>query len=186
MDLASALLRELRDYRPADALELQHCRALLELLRGGESVFGRTHFAPGHITASCFIVDESARLLLHHHKRLRRWLQMGGHADPGEEPQAAALREGREESGLTDLELLGDGILDVDVHLIPAAKGEPGHRHFDVRYLARTRMPESITMSRDESNDLTWFALDRAAAAMNEEGSARVIQKIAMLLGVRS
>ena len=63
---------------------------------------------------------------------LGRWLQMGGHVEEGESPSAAALREGAEESGLTDLALLRDGIFDVDVHAIPAAKGEPDHFHFDM------------------------------------------------------
>jgi 8-oxo-dGTP pyrophosphatase MutT (NUDIX family) len=184
MEKTAQLLEELRRYRPADMREAEHHRALLDLLSYGVEPFARSSYVPGHVTASCFIVDPpSGRLLLHHHRRLDRWLQMGGHLEPGESAPEAALREGREESGLPDLELMSDEVLDVDVHDIPAGKGEPDHSHFDVRYIARTAQPESIMIDRTESNELAWVELDRAIPMMNEEGSKRVMLKISRLLG---
>ena len=174
-----SLLRELHAYAPADALEETHHRAMIELLANGEDAFSRDAFAPGHITAGCFIVDPAGdRLLLLHHRRLDRWLQMGGHVERDETPLAAALREAEEESGLDDLKLVVDAIFDVDVHAIPAAKGEPDHSHYDVRYLARTTHPAAIAFDPNESNDLAWVPLERAVALMNEEASARAIRKI--------
>ena len=171
------LLDELRAYEPADALEDEHHRAIVNLLTDAAHAFSRAHFTPGHITASLFIIDDGGRLLLHHHRRLGRWLQMGGHVEGEELPHEAALREGREESGLDDLVLLG-GVLDVDVHAIPAGKGEPDHRHFDIRYAARTRTPERITMDGNESNDLRWVEFAAAEPLMNEAASSRVIAKL--------
>lgn len=171
------LLEQLGRYRPADALEARHHAAIVELVDNAGDAFARTHFAPGHVTASCFIVDGD-RLLLHHHRRLNRWLQMGGHVERDEDPASAALREGAEESGLGDLTFAVDGIFDLDVHVIPAAKGEPEHRHFDVRYLARTATPDAVVLDRAESNELAWVPLERAEAMMNEAASSRVIQKI--------
>lgn len=172
------LLAQLERYRPADAVEARHHAAIVELLGGAAGAFDRAHFAPGHVTASCFIVDGGHALLLHHHRRLNRWLQMGGHVEGDEHPRAAALREGAEESGLRDLELAVEGIFDLDVHLIPAGKGEPEHRHFDIRYVARTATPAAVAIDRKESNDLAWVPLGRAEALMNEAASSRVIQKI--------
>ena len=94
----------------------------------------------------------------------------------------AALREGREESGLEDLRIVSDGIADLDVHRIPAGRGEPEHRHYDVRYIARTDSADSIAADARESNQLMWFDLDRAAALMQGEESLRVIQKIRRVL----
>ena len=177
------LLEELRSYRAVDPTEAQHQRDILDLLSYGLEPFSRQQFVPGHVTASCFIVDPSTkRLLLHHHRRLGRWLQMGGHIDAGETARAAALREGAEESGLGDLELVVPHVVDVDVHLIPAANGEPEHKHFDVRYVARTMRPESIMMAAAESSELAWAALGEAESMMNEAASSRAIAKIRKML----
>lgn len=174
------LLAQLRTYEPADAAEGANRLAMIDLLARASEPFERSHFVPGHFTASCYIVDDAGRLLLHHHKRLNRWLQMGGHVEGDETPELAALREGREESGLADLEAVQ--LLDLDVHAIPAGKGEPDHDHFDVRYLARTARPEAVTIDRAESNDLAWVELGRAAELMPGPESLRVIRKLERVL----
>jgi 8-oxo-dGTP pyrophosphatase MutT (NUDIX family) len=178
MTRSERLLDELRTYAPADETEAAHRQAMLELLERGDDAFTRGLFAPGHFTASCYIVDDAGRLLLHHHRRLDRWLQMGGHIERDESPDVAALREGSEESGLRDLLLVGDGIFDLDIHPIPAAKGESEHHHFDVRYLARTSSPEAVMIDRAESNALAWVSLPRAAELMPGPESARVLGKL--------
>jgi 8-oxo-dGTP pyrophosphatase MutT (NUDIX family) len=181
------LIEELRLYHPADDAERSHYLAVIDLLTGGPKVFSRDHFTPGHVTASCFIVDRTgARLLLHRHRRLGRWLQMGGHCVEEEVPASAALREGAEESGLEDLQLVQGGILDLDVHPIPSATGEPDHYHFDLRYIARTETPDAIKMQEAESEELTWVPLEEAIIRMNEQGSTRAIRKIERLMKKRS
>jgi 8-oxo-dGTP pyrophosphatase MutT (NUDIX family) len=185
MTRPESLLSELQAYVPTDETEERHRRKMVNLLTIGGEAFSREHFAPGHFTASCYIVDESGRLLLHHHRRLDRWLQMGGHVEPGESTSATALREGMEESGLADLRLVGQSIFDLDIHGIPAAKGEPDHDHYDVRYLAHTASPEAIMIDRAESNELAWVTLERAAELMPGPESHRVIRKIETLLRTR-
>ena len=180
------LLEQLRTYEPADAGEAEHRRSMVELLQSAGDPFSRGHFEPGHFTASCFIVDDRGRLLLHHHRRLGRWVQMGGHVESGETTTSAALREGAEESGLQDLLLEGGGIFDLDIHSIPAGRGEPDHRHFDVRYAARTRAPETVTIDREESTELAWVSLDRAAELMPGAEALRVLRKIESVLRERS
>ena len=174
------LLTQLREFEPFDALEHAHRQSMVALLAAASDAFSRAHFVPGHFTASCYIVDGSGRLLLHHHRRLNRWLQMGGHVDGDELPVAAALREGREESGLADL--VPSSMFDLDVHTIPAGKGEPDHEHFDVRFVARTKRPDTIAIDAAESNELAWFTLDRAAELMPGPESRRAIAKIERML----
>jgi 8-oxo-dGTP pyrophosphatase MutT (NUDIX family) len=181
--MRDALLREIVSYTPEDAAEGYGRDAMLDLLTL-QDFASRNHFKPGHITASGFIVDAGgARVLLHHHRRLNRWLQMGGHLEPGETPTAAALREAREESGLSDLFFLRDEIFDLDVHEIPAFGTEPGHRHFDLRYLLSTNQPDRIAIDPNESLSLAWFSLDDAVVAMDEECSRRAIGKIRRIFG---
>jgi 8-oxo-dGTP pyrophosphatase MutT (NUDIX family) len=157
---------------------------MLALVATEGACFARTTFAPGHFTGSVFVFSaDTGRVLLHHHRRLDRWLQMGGH-DEGEcDPAATALREGREESGLDDLVLLSPAILDLDVHAIPPARGEAAHSHFDVRYAAVTRSDSSARADAAESLALAWLPLGEAAARMVEPGARRALAKAARLLG---
>ncbi|MGW0872314.1 NUDIX hydrolase [Streptomyces sp. NPDC002740] len=107
----------------------------------------------GHITASALVIDpERGRVLLTLHKKLRMWLQMGGHCEPADPTvRAAALREATEESGIGGLTLLPGGPVRLDRHHTPCAW------HYDVQYaaLAPAGAVEAIS---DESLDLRWFA----------------------------
>lgn len=173
----------LRRHEPADGEESRHRDAILSLVETEPACFARTTWAPGHVTGSAFIVrPDTGQVLLHRHRRLGTWLQMGGHDDGEHDPAATALREGAEESGLLDLEFLSSGILDLDVHGIPARPGQPAHLHHDVRYALLTRTPHAILRDTAESLDLRWCTLDEAMALMNEPGATRALAKIRALL----
>jgi 8-oxo-dGTP pyrophosphatase MutT (NUDIX family) len=184
LDRARAALRDaLLRHAPADGREERDRAATLRLVETEPDCFSRRTFSPGHVTGSAFVVCRSTgKVLLHHHRRLNAWLQLGGHDDGESDPRATALREAAEESGLTDLALLQDGILDVDVHAIPAAKGEPPHEHHDVRYALVTEHPEDIQRDAGESLDLAWLTLEEAAEKMNEPGATRALLRLSKLL----
>ena len=131
----------------------------------------------GHLTASAWIVDAArTSTLLTHHRKLDRWLQLGGHVDGETDLAAAALREAREESGLARLRLVSPEIFDVDRHRIPARGAEPEHWHFDVRFLIEADPAESLAVS-DESKDLAWVRLEDVARLNPDESLARMVQK---------
>jgi len=110
----------------------------------------------GHLTASALVVDPArGAALLTHHKKLGRWLQLGGHCDGDANLARAALREAIEESGILDL-TIDPHPLDVDVHAIPARGTEPEHWHLDTRFLVLAR-PGSLEALSDESLALRWF-----------------------------
>ncbi len=122
---------------------------------GDAFVRGRT---AGHFTGSAFVVSgDGARVLLTHHRKLDRWLQLGGHADGDRDLGAVALREAQEESGLTGLRLDPE-LFDIDVHEIPARGDEPAHLHFDARFVVHAELAEDFIVS-DESHGLAWWPI---------------------------
>lgn len=133
------------------------------LLDDAHDPFVRERLA-GHYTASAWLVDApGGRLLMTHHRKLDRWLQLGGHADGDRDLAAVALREAEEESGLIDL-VVSPEIFDLDRHWIPGRGDVPGHWHYDVRYVVRATGSEAFAVS-DESHALAW----RDIAALLED-----------------
>ena len=118
----------------------------------------------GHFTGSAWLVSaDGSRVLLTHHRKLGRWLQLGGHADGDRDLAAVALREAEEESGLSGLVLDSARIFDIDRHWIPLRKDVPGHWHYDVRYVVRAGSNEAFVLS-EESLELAWRAVNEIAS----------------------
>jgi 8-oxo-dGTP pyrophosphatase MutT (NUDIX family) len=152
-------LRVLESLRPDDAEQ--------ELLRTSYVAHLRTHAdgllrscVPAHLTASALVLDPTAEhVLLTLHRKGGFWSQFGGHLEPGDTTLAdAALREGREESGIDDLRLIGDLPVDLDRHSLSAAFAPCGE-HLDVRYAAVAPAGARPAVS-DESHDVAWFPVD--------------------------
>jgi 8-oxo-dGTP pyrophosphatase MutT (NUDIX family) len=154
-------------------------RGRMLALSAQQGAFGRDHFSPGHFTASAFVLaPDDSGLLLIHHARLDRWLQPGGHVEPGDaDLLAAARRELAEEVGIVDAELAAPGIFDIDVHGIPAARGEPHHEHFDVRFLFRARS-RALRIS-SEAHAGTWVRFSDLDPKQADRSVLRVARKLA-------
>lgn len=111
--------------------------------------------AIGHLTGSAWVVAaDGARALLLHHAKLDRWLQPGGHADGSLDLAAVALREATEEGGLAGL-VVEPAVFDLDRHWIPPRGAEPGHWHYDLRFVVRTTSSE-LPVGNAESRVLAW------------------------------
>ena len=131
----------------------------------------------GHITASAVVARaDASRFLLVWHRKLGRWLQPGGHMEPSDASVfATARREAREETGIEDFAFpIGDRILDVDVHAIPAHGPDPAHFHYDIRHLLT--VPGSTSPLAE---DCSLFTLDQALAAGVDESLTRALRKAA-------
>jgi 8-oxo-dGTP pyrophosphatase MutT (NUDIX family) len=131
----------------------------------------------GHLTGSAWIVDAARkRTLLTHHRKLEIWVQLGGHADGDLDIAAVAMKEAQEESGLTRLRLVTLEIFDVDRHWIPPRKSEPGHWHYDVRFMIEADEAEPLVIT-NESKDLRWVGIARMTDFSTEESMLRMARK---------
>ena len=112
----------------------------------------------GHLTASALVLNDSrTHTLLTLHPKVGRWLQLGGHCEPGDASlRAAAAREAVEEGGIANVTISADPI-QLDRHPVRCA-GDMSE-HLDVQYLA-TVPDGSVPVISEESDDLRWFALD--------------------------
>src|SRR5215510_11521790 len=94
--------------------------ALRQFVAANPNCFERS-LQIGHVTGSAWIVDlDRTHALLTHHRKLNKWLQLGGHADGDPDILRVALREAREESNLDAIRPVSENIFDVDIHVIPA------------------------------------------------------------------
>ncbi|MEE2829186.1 MAG: NUDIX hydrolase [Myxococcota bacterium] len=184
----SGLKLHLESHRPFDDREAGYCERMLDLLAVPSDPFSRDHFAPGHFTASSFVLTpDRTRVLLILHARLGLWLQPGGHFDPEDDDAlAAARREVVEETGIRDRDLKlyaeGSPLLDVDIHSIPAnpARQEPGHEHFDLRFLL-VASSEALCAGSD-ALEARWVALGEVQDAGTDDSVRRAIRKLGCLL----
>jgi 8-oxo-dGTP pyrophosphatase MutT (NUDIX family) len=112
---------------------------------------------PGHLTASTLVVSaDRTRVLLTLHAILGRWLQMGGHCEPGDAHlRDAAAREALEESGIDGLLLSGSPVR-LDRHRVGC---HGGAWHLDVQYVALAG-PDAVHAISEESLDLAWWPVD--------------------------
>ena len=137
-------------------------------------------------TVAIFVVHDE-KILLIHHRQLNKWLPLGGHIELDEDPEQAALREAKEESGL-DVELLGErppttgpgtraliAPRFLDIHRINET-----HEHIGMIYWARPKSGGAhgadapgrrLTLAAAEHHDIRWCSagdLDKLQPPMSD------------------
>lgn len=186
MCAAHPVLDLLDRFQPQDAAEASDAGRIRELAETADDPWARAN--PLHITGSALIVHPATgRVLLRWHQRQQAWLQVGGHGDPGEtEPLDIALREAREESGLTDLRPWPDAELwQVTIVSVPANSKEPAHHHADLRFIVATGDPDA---ARPESpaNPLRWLPVAEAIDLTTEANLRALLSRVQRLLAGQS
>jgi len=178
----STRMKILQHYTPQSEKEKYFKSKMLELYETkGNLAFQRQNL-DAHFTASALIISPTTQeILLLHHKKLDKWLQPGGHADGELDLEKVARKEASEETGHDDLQLLSEGIFDIDIHSIPEKKGIPEHEHYDVRFAYFCHNKEK-TRINSESNDFQWVKIEKVKTLSNEPSIIRMIEKCKSIL----
>lgn len=138
--------------------------------------FERDCFDDGHVTGSAAVLDcAGTSMLMTHHAKLDKWVQLGGHADGETDPLAVACREAAEESGLAVAPRYHDAV-DLDIHAIPPRGDDPAHVHYDVRFLLQVAGSDSFVVTA-ESLALKWVPLSAVEAVTGEASILRMVAK---------
>lgn len=185
MNLAD-LLAALEGHTAATEEEVASLVRILRFLQEPADPFARAN-PKGHVTASAVIGrPDGSEFLLVHHRKLARWLQPGGHTESSDASAFdAALREAREETGISRFDTpLGRTILDVDVHAIPAHRREPAHSHFDIRYLLTSTEAarDHAASAEDPDRPMRWVSLEGARALNVDPSLTRALAKAHAML----
>ncbi|MGD0083104.1 MAG: NUDIX domain-containing protein [Acidimicrobiales bacterium] len=185
------------EYEPIEAAEVRDVQQVVELLETVVDPWDRSE--PLHLTASALVVHlQSQRVLLRWHERHGRYMQVGGHGDPGErDPRAVALREAAEETGLADLHPLaattgapaagspenqqGDVVQVVVVH-VPARGDEAAHEHADLRYIFVTDRPDEARPENERAH-LKWVSWPEAWELVGESNLRILLERARRLAG---
>lgn len=171
--IAAGFLEDLRGWTPVSPAQRRLQQDYVDLAAQGDEAFRRRP-RPEHLTASCFIFDDTlTQVLLCFHGKGRFWVQLGGHIEDADDSvPEAAFREAAEESGLTTLRPLRRTPVDLNVH--PLGSGfSHCTAHWDVGYAAIAPRDARIVVS-EESDDVAWWPVDRLPTDAADEFDVRL------------
>ena len=168
MDLKTLI----QSYKPCSEAEARDRELMLYALDHFPELLSREN-PVCHFTASNWITNAGRdRILLVHHNIYKHWAWTGGHADEDPDLRAVALREAMEETGLTELRPLCEGVfslqvLDVDHH-IKRGQYVASHLHLDCCYLWEADETAPLRARDGENTGVQWVPIDEVLAVCNE------------------
>ena len=152
------ILDLLENYQISFVEEIEFQKQMIDFLTQHDDFALRSNLI-GQLTGSAWVVNkERTKVLLIHHKKLNKWLQIGGHIEDSDTTiEETVLREVKEESGLKNLKLLSSSIYDIDIHTIPQKKDIAEHLHFDIRLIVEADENEVLIPQNEEILAIKWY-----------------------------
>lgn len=166
------LIEEIRRYRPFNEQEEKDREVILHALLAEEDVFLRTN-RTAHMTASAWVVNpDYTKILMAYHNIYDSWAWLGGHADGEEDLLSVAVREVKEESGLSEITPLSESIFSLEVLTVDGhvknGSYVSSHLHLNVTYLLSAKDSLRLKEKPDENQAVAWFPLESAADQSSE------------------
>lgn len=166
------LIHEIASFVPYNEQEKQDQALILNALETCPDIFDRGN-PTMHMTASAWVVNpDRTRVLMAYHNQYDSWAWLGGHADGERDLLTVALREVREESGLTRVRPVTEGIFSLEIMPVSGheKRGEyiSSHLHLNVTYLLEADDRLSLTVKADENSAVAWMTPEEAIARSSE------------------
>lgn len=164
---------EIRAYTPQNEQEAADQRLILEYIRlFPDNILTRDNEI-AHLSSSGFVVNaDGTRVLMAHHNIYRVWAWTGGHADGEGDLLSVALREAREETGVTHVLPLSSDIMSLDIlpvwgH-VKRGRYVPAHQHLNVTYLLVADEGDALTVREGENTRVGWLPAADLLSYTNE------------------
>ena len=167
------LITQIEKYTPFNHQEELDKKTILYFLRNFNDIFYRENLI-AHMTASCWLVNKNCdKVVMAYHNLYDSYSWLGGHCDGDENPLNVAIKEAKEESGLTNIKALTNDIFSLEVlavdHHIKNNSFVPSHLHLNLTYLLQAIDSHPLKIKEDENCEIGWFSLDEAINISKEE-----------------
>ena len=166
------LIRQIENYPPFSEQEEKDKALILGWISNNENAFSRENTV-AHITSSAWVVNKDrSKVLMVYHNIYNSWSWLGGHADGETDLLAVALREVKEEAGISHVcpvseEIFSLESLTVDGH-VKKGKYVSSHLHLNVTYLLEADSEEAVSIKADENSGVAWFSPEEALKKSTE------------------
>ena len=166
------ITRKIAAYMPYNEQEERDEALILQWLAQNDNAFLREN-PVAHMTASAWVVNKDrSKVLMVYHNIYHSWSWLGGHADGETDLLAVAIREVKEEAGITDVRPVSEEIfslesLTVDGH-VKRGQYVSSHLHLNVTYLLEADSEESVSIKADENSSVAWFTPEQALQKSTE------------------
>lgn len=174
-------LNAFQAYKPTCEQEIKDQKLILDFIKRNPDALERSNLA-AHITSSAFVVNEKMdKILFAYHKIYNSWAWVGGHADGHEDLLEVAIKEAKEETGLSHVKVYQDDIFTLDVILvtnhIKHGAYVPDHLHLNASYLLIADEKDELSINHAENSGVAWFKIDEVFNHVSEKRMISVYQK---------
>lgn len=166
------LLDEIAAYEPFNEQEERDKELIFHWIEQNEDAFSRKNVV-AHVTASAWVVNKDrSKVLMVYHNIYNSWSWLGGHADGEIDLLSVAIREVKEESGISCVRPVSENIfslesLTVDGH-VKKGKYVSSHLHLNITYLLEADSEEAVRIKADENSGVAWFTPEEALQKSTE------------------
>ena len=182
--MRTSIYHIVQSYDPKCEQEQQDKKVMLRYIELFDDILTRKNEF-GHMTASPWIVNqEFTKVLLIYHKIYDSWGWCGGHCDGEEDLLQVALREGREETGLTSIQPLIKERIGIDILPVSSHKKHgqfiSSHVHLNMTFLCVADEKEPLKYNKEETKGAMWVPLEEVYGKVNacDSGMIPVYRKL--------